>query len=132
MKQLSIILLIAAVTSVLCSFLIPDKTWSGVCLGLGVGLACFACSKLVTHHYFSKHPEVKKQAEIMEKDERNEMLRSKAKAKSADFIQWFVLALAWITIIVGFPVWLTLALVGIFILKTVLEYAYLHKYDHEL
>jgi len=61
------------------------KAVSGVMLGIGAGLFGMSISNLFTQLYEEKHPYVKKQKEIEFNDERNEMIRNKAKAKSGDY-----------------------------------------------
>lgn len=73
-----------------------------------------------------------KQSEIDYKDERNEMIRNKAKAKCYDIIQWTIMIVAWITIFADFPLWITLTLVGVFILKSILDLYLMNKYNNEM
>ncbi|MCI6275387.1 MAG: hypothetical protein MR639_01345 [Clostridium sp.] len=73
-----------------------------------------------------------KQSEIDYKDERNEMIRNKAKAKCSDIIQWTIMIVAWITIFADFPLWITLTLVGVFILKSILDLYLMNKYNNEM
>ena len=60
--------------------------------------------------------------EIEEKDERNQLIRDKAQAKSGEILHWLLMAGAWIGIFLDAPMWITLLLVGIFLLKTVLDF----------
>lgn len=83
-------------------------------------------------HWYHKHPKELKQAEIDSKDERSEIIRNKAKAKCSDMIQWAVMAAAWVTIFANFPLWITLLLVGIFLLKDILEFNLMNKYNNQM
>ena len=61
-------------------------------------------------------------------DERNVAIRRRAKAASGDILQWLVMAGAWVTIIAGTKLWITLVLIGVFLLKTVIELALMAYY----
>ena len=43
-------------------------------------------------------------------------------------LQWLVMAGAWVTIIAGTKLWITLVLIGVFLLKTVIELALMAYY----
>lgn len=135
-KLLNIILLIVGITLIAFSilFLKDDavKTYNGVCLGLGTGLLAISVSNLAILNRYKKHPDELKQSEIDYKDERNQIIRNKAKAMCSDIIQWCVMIAAWITIFAGFPLWITLTLVGIFLLKNILELYLISKYNKEM
>lgn len=62
-----------------------------------------------------------RQAEIEAKDERNVAIRRRAQAVSGEVLQWAVMAAAWLAIGLGAPLWVTLAAVGVFLAKSVLE-----------
>lgn len=135
-KGLNIGLLILGFILILVSiFFLSDeslKTLSGICLGVGTGLLGLSTSSLILQNWYYKHPLELKQSKIDIKDERNISIRNKAKAKSADIIQWFIMGIAWITIIANFQIWITLLLVAVFLLKNVLELYFTYKYDKEM
>ena len=108
------------------------KSISGICIGIGAGLFGMSISNLWLINFNKNHPDELKQSEIEFSDERNTMIRNKAKAKSADIIQWFIIGIAYITIMINAPLWVTLTIVGVFLLKYVLELYFMNKYQKEL
>lgn len=79
-----------------------------------------------------KHPDLMKQSEIEEKDERNQLIRSKAQAISGEILHWLLIAGAWLGIFLDAPFWLTLLLVGVFLLKTILDFALIAYYQKRM
>lgn len=135
-KCVNIALLIAGVLLIVGSlvFLKNDavRTLSGICFGIGAGTIGVCTSNLLMISWYKKHPEALKQADIEAKDERNEVIRNRAKAKGGDILQWAVMAAAWVAIFADFPIWMVLLLVGIFALKSVLDIVYMSKYSKEM
>lgn len=135
-KSFNIILLMIGVILIALSFTFLKgeayKTFNGACLGIGAGAIGLAFSNLLMLHWYHKHPKELKQSEIDSKDERSEIIRYKAKAKCSDMIQWAVMAAAWVTIFANFPLWITLLLVGIFLLKDILEFILMNKYNNQM
>lgn len=135
-KSLNIVLLVLGAIMIVFSiiYLKDDsvKTLGGACLGIGAGLMGLATANLIMLSWYKKHPKEMKQSEIDYQDERNEMIRNKAKAKCSDIIQWSIMAVAWITIFADFPLWITLTLIGVFILKSILELYLMNKYNNEM
>lgn len=107
------------------------KSMSGICIGIGAGLIGMGTTNLWIENFNKKHPDELKQSEIEFLDERNTMIRNKAKAKVSDIIQWFIMGIAYITIIINAPLWVTLITVGVFLLKNVLELFFMNKYQKE-
>lgn len=64
-----------------------------ICVGIGSG--CFGCGmgNLINKKTLEKHPELRKQKEIEEKDERNVAVANAAKAKAYDVMQFMFGAL---------------------------------------
>jgi len=108
------------------------KSISGVCIGIGASLFGMGISNLWLINFNKKHPDELKKSEIEFSDERNTMIRNKAKAKVADIIQWFIMGIAYITIMINVPLWVTLTIVGVFLLKYILELYFMNKYQKEL
>lgn len=108
------------------------KSISGICIGIGAGLFGMSISNLWLINFNQKHPDELKQSQIEFSDERNTMIRNKAKAKAADIIQWFIMGIAYITIMINAPLWVTLTIVGVFLLKYVFELYFMNKYQKEL
>ncbi len=109
-----------------------NKTVSGICIGLGSGLVGLSFSNLFMLRWYKNHPEELKKARIEATDERNELIRSKAKAKCADILQWFILGAAWVAIFAGLPIWMTMLLIGIYLLKFILDLWLMTKFNKEM
>lgn len=59
-----------------------------VCIGIGCGMLGNGISGVFTDRIMRKHPDMQKQNEINEKDERNILVASRAKAKAYDFMTY--------------------------------------------
>lgn len=103
----------------------------GVCIGIGAGLMGSFASRLYMTRYNERHPQEARRAEIEFADERNAMIRNRAKAMTSDIIQWCIMALAYVTIIIDAPLWLMLITVGVFVLKNVLEIYLMARYEKQ-
>ena len=55
-----------------------------------------------------------------------------AKARAGDVVQWCVMGIAWLSILAGAPLWLTLAAVGVFLLYSVLSLAFMIRLEKEM
>lgn len=131
-KSINIILLIAGALLIAASFIIPEKKFSGLTIGIGAGLFGVSLSGLFINRYENKNPELVKRNEIELKDERNTMIRYRAKAMSGDITQWLIMAIAFATIIIEAPLWVTLSIVGVFVLQTILGFYFMYKYQKEM
>lgn len=127
--------LIAGICCIAASFFFKSeevKTVSGVLLGVGAGLFGMGVAQLYMKRFEFKHPEHAKQTEIELKDERNTMIRHRAKAKAGDITQWLIMGIAYLSIIISAPLWVTLAIVAVFLAHTVLGLYYMNKYQKEM
>ncbi len=70
------------------------KSVQGILLGLGAGFIGMNIANLYMKHNETKNPALAKQNEIEFKDERNTIIRNRAKAKAGDIIQWFIIGIA--------------------------------------
>ena len=59
-------------------------------------------------------------------------IRRRAQAAADEALQWAVMAAAWISVGLGAPLWVTLAAVGVFVAKSVLELALMVRYQREM
>lgn len=103
--------------------------------GLAGGLLFFcamAGSTLLNLRHEAKHPEMARQHDIEQKDERNVAIRNRAKAVSGEVLQWSVLAAAWLSIGLDAPLWVPLAATGVFVAKSVLELYLMIRYEREM
>ena len=101
-------------------------------LGIGASLFGLGVSSFWFNNFCKKNPDELKQSEIEFSDERNTMIRNKAKAKVGDIIQWLIMGIAYITIVIDAPLWVTLVVVGVFLLKNALEVYFMNKFQKEL
>ena len=104
----------------------------GTLVGAGSGLLAMGASQLLTARYDARHPQQARQSAIEQRDERNVAIRRRAQAVAGEALQWAVLAAAWISVGLGAPLWVTLAAVGVFVAKSVLELALMVRYQREM
>lgn len=108
------------------------KTISGVLIGIGAGLFGMSIANLWMKGFEEKNPEIMKDNEIEFKDERNTMIRNRAKAKAGDIIQWFIMGIAYLLIAIDAPLWMILITVGGFVLYNFISLYYMNKYQKEM
>ena len=96
------------------------------------GLLATAGSTLLNLRHEAKHPEMARQHDIEQKDERNVAIRNRAKAVSGEALQWSVLAAAWLSIGLDAPLWVPLAATGVFVAKSILELYLMVRYEREM
>jgi len=99
---------------------VPDLA-HGVLTGAGCALAALGLARFLNCRVEETHPAYRKASEIQQTDERSVAIRRRAKALSGSVLQWLVIAAAWAAILLDAPLWVTLALVSAFLVKTVLE-----------
>lgn len=88
------------------------KAVSGIFIGIGSGLLGMSVANLLMKRYVFNDPKRIKQTEIEYKDERNTVIRYKARMQAGILTRWLVLGLAFLTILTRIQLWLTLSLVG--------------------
>lgn len=133
-KSLNGLVLVFSIAVVLYAIFIMDDSTSanGVIAGIFGGLFGLTLSNLFSIYYYEKHPVESRIAEIEEKDERNISIRNRAKARSGDIMQWFIIGIGYINIAIDGPLWFTLIIVGVFLLRTVLYFLFLNRYQKEM
>ena len=132
---LFVITLIGGIIMTVIGLLIKEealKAVSGVLIGVGAGLVGMSLSALSNLKYLKKHPVAAKQAQIESKDERNVIIRAHAKAAAADVMRWFVLALAYIMILIDAPLWATLCVVAVYSLYHILTLVFLARFQKQM
>ncbi len=112
----------------------PDnqRIISGSCIGAGALLFPLCLGKLQRLSREKEFPWAVRQEEIEFHDERNTQIRSRAKARTSDISRWVVASLAWINFLVQGYLWMTLALMGVFVLAYILDFCYIEKYQNEM
>ena len=118
-----------SVVSLLLGGRISDNV-GGMLTGVGMGL--FGFSQFKMRRWEEKDPQQMRKAEIEANDERNVAIRRRAQAVSGEVLQWTVLAAAWVSIAFGAPLWVTLAALGVFLAKSVLEVALMVRYQKQM
>ncbi len=105
---------------------------SGMLVGMGSGAASLGFANWMILHWEKKDPQQMRQNEIEANDERNVAIRRRAQAVSGEVLQWGVIAAAWLSIGLGAPLWITLAAVGVFVGKSVLELCLMARYQKQM
>lgn len=134
-KNNSFILLVLGVCASIIGVLLGDtvpKQAGGLLIGIGAGMAALGFSLWQMRRWEEKFPEEMRKNEIEANDERNVFIRNRAKAQAGEVLQWAVMAVAWLSIALGAPVWVTLLAAGTFVLKSALELYLMSRYQREL
>ena len=124
--------IIISVIMIILSQFVELNSHSGILLGTGAGVIGASIAKLYSINLEKKNPDIKKENEIELQDERNTLIRQKAKAKSADIVQWLIMLIAYLEIFVNAPLWIILLTVGIFILYNIIQIYYINKFNKEM
>lgn len=95
----------------------------GVLCGIGSSLLAAAAANFLILFWEEQHPKQMQQNAIESGDERNVMIREKAQSIAGQVLQWSILAAAWICVMAGGPLWITMVALGLFFGKIVLEIA---------
>lgn len=104
----------------------------GMLTGVGAGLTGIGISMWQFYRWGKKDPAKWRQYEIESNDERNIVIRLRAKAAAGEVLQWTVMAAAWAAILLNAPLWTILAAIGIFLSKTILELCLMARYQKEM
>ena len=134
-KKFYIIMTIAGICFIGLSMVMNDlipQSFSGILIGIGAGLFGMGIANYIMKVHEDKHPQIMKQNEIAFKDERNTIIRYRAKAKAADITQWLIMAIAYLTIAINAPLWVTLATVAVFLIYNILGLYFMAKFEHEM
>ncbi|MDF2988701.1 MAG: hypothetical protein K0R50_4211 [Eubacterium sp.] len=130
-----ILQLITGICLIILSFLLKAiiaKSIGGVFIGVGGGLSGLGIIRLITNHIESSNPAIKRAKEIENKDERNTMIRNRAKAKAGDITQWLIIAIAYVTILISAPLWVTSFVVAVYVLYNLTIVFLINKYQKEM
>jgi len=130
-----VIALVLGLVMVALSFMFngeEQKVISGILIGIGAGLFGMGTANLIMKRYEKRNPSVVRQSEIEYKDERNTIIRNKARAMAGNIIHWLFVAIAFVAIIIGAPLWLTLGAYGLFLLYDVLTFIFMHRYQKQM
>ncbi len=134
--KLYLALALTGIVLAVAAKLICNDIWThtqiGAAIGVGAGLFGFGLSKFLFSRWEEKEPALMKQNAIEAKDERNQLIRSKAQAISGEVMHWIAMAGAWVAIFLDAALWITLAFVGVFLLKTVLDIILIAYYQSRM
>lgn len=98
-------------------------------LALGCGCLGGSLGGFYQIKKLERNPKMIELFEISAEDERNKMIRYMANSKAGDITNWMLLVIAYISIIMGLPVWISILLISVFVLKYVLWFFYIKKYN---
>ena len=121
-----------SVIMIILSQFVELNSHSGILLGTGAGAIGASIAKLYSINLEKKNPDMIKENEIELQDERNVLIRQRAKAKSADITQWLIMIIAYLEIFVNAPLWITLVTIGIFVLYNSIQIYYVNKFNKEM
>ena len=121
-----------SVIMIILSQFVELNSHSGILLGTGAGVIGASIAKLYFISLEKKNPDMIKENEIELQDERNVLIRQRAKAKSADITQWLIMLIAYLEIFVNAPLWIILLTVGIFVLYNIIQIYYINKFNKEM
>jgi hypothetical protein len=134
-KILYITALVFGICLVACGFLLKGeelKAVSGVCIGIGACLFGLNIGNLFTLRFEKKNPELARIKEIEGKDERNIIIRNRAKAKAADITQYLIILLTFVTILIRAPLWVTFITIGVYLSYNILWFYFISKFNREM
>lgn len=135
-KTLYLILMAAGAVFLLGAFaawrLSAPEKFGGMLTGLGSGLLAMGFSSWSIARRAERDPVQMRRDEIAANDERTVAIRRRAQAVSGGVLHWGIMAAAWLSIGFGAPLWITLAAVGIFVGKSVLELCLMVRYQREM
>ena len=101
-------------------------------MGSGSGMVAIGLTQLLMLRLDTMDPAQVRRKEIEVNDERNVAIRRRAKALSGDALQWVVMVAAWVSLACGAPLWVTLGMTAVFVLKSVLEVYLIARYQREM
>ena len=108
------------------------KQVGGLLTGIGCGLFAGCGVQWRMRKQEEKNPDMARRNSVEQTDERTVVIRDRAKAAAGDILQWCVMGVAFFTIAVDAPVWVTLTAVGLFLLYNILILCFQVKYQKEL
>ncbi|WP_058301763.1 hypothetical protein [Gorillibacterium timonense] len=130
-----VVMLIAGLCCIAASFFLHSeetKPLSGSLIGVGSGFIGLSISNLRMKQMERNNPELEKQAQIEFHDERNTLIRNRAKAKAGDITQWLIMGIAYVTILISAPLWVTLVVVLVFLFYNVLGLYLMNRFQKEM
>lgn len=99
---------------------------------LGGGLIGGSTARWYRIRSIEKMPNKSKEIEIEYNDERNTLIRYKAKSISGEITNWIFVVVAYVCIVKNYPSWLICLMLGIVVSKYIFETIFIKKYNKEL
>jgi hypothetical protein len=135
-KKFVLALLFVGLALILTSYYFKDSKYDsllGLAIGYGFGLVGMSIACLFNIRFEEKNPDQAKSMAVEYADERNTLIRNRAKSKAADIIQVATLfSLSVFAILLDGPPWVVIALVLFFIMYQGLTLIYMFKYNQEM
>ena len=134
---LSILGLISILSGIVVVKLFPEwqpmlKVLPFLCVGIGVSIFGDNLGKGANNYILSKNPIEAKKATIEENDERNTMIKNKAKAKAYNLVQMVLGALILAFALLGVEIYIVITLVGAYLFINLSNVYYLLKYQKQM
>ena len=108
------------------------KTLPYVCVGVGAGVFGGNLGAAISSRIMIMNPQVAKQSEIDQKDERNQTICIKAKARTYDFMIYAYAAILLAFSLMQVDIFVILTLVAVYLLFITTNAYYLTKYHKEM
>ena len=117
--------------------LLPDaegilKTLPYICVGVGSGIFGGNLGTVFRNKAMFKNPQAAKQIEIEQKDERNQVIRNRAKARAYDLMIFVYAAILLAFALMGVDMYIILTLVAVYIFFVFVNVYYITKYHKEM
>ena len=101
-----------------------SRSVGGVIFGIGGAILGINLTELIGRILLERNPAKAAQQRIEQNDERNVVIRDKARAKTLEIAKWFVLGLAFLSILADSPLWFTLSITLIYLLIYIIEWIF--------
>lgn len=108
------------------------KTLPYLCVGVGTGIFGGNLGTAIKNKAALKNPQVAKQIEVEQKDERNQAISNKAKARAYDFMIYVYAAILLAFSLMQVDMYVILTLVAVYLSFIFSNVYYLFKYHKEM
>lgn len=120
--------ILMALSSILKGLLV--KQIIGIMIGVGASLVGAGVSSLWMKIQEEKNPELKKANDVAWYDERNVLIRNKARAMAGEIMKWGFMVIAYLLMLIDAPLWMTLVSIGAFMAYYLLTVFFTNKYNN--
>lgn len=125
-KAASLMLLTIGIVILLFG-LLYNSDLSPISIGLGSGFIGGAVANLIRYKKFITNPQYAKEYKTEANDPRNIEIKTKALAQSGSVLSILILLLSLFTSATQQPLWITLTLVGLFLIHALLTFYFITK-----